>query len=164
MSYSSHEPSISDLLIAFLSSSRSSYQFHKILNERSVARYKKESIHTSLYRLKNTGHVANRNGYWSATEKGRDRKLYKDADLLSYIPSPFNTDADPVNIVAFDIPEKDRRKRNWLRNQLKIFGYKMLQQSLWLGPGPLPQDFLKRLVILKLRDRVKIFATKSKKS
>ena len=47
--------------------------------------------------------------------------------------------------------------RRWLRNQIKIFGYKMLQQSLWLGPGPLPPAFLKRLEDLKIRKNVKTF-------
>jgi len=56
-----------------------------------------------------------------------------------------------------DIPEQNRILRNWLRNQIKIFGYKMLQQSLWIGPSPLPPPFLKRLEDLNIRKNVKTF-------
>jgi hypothetical protein len=38
----------------------------------------------------------------------------------------------------------------------------MLQQSLWLGPGPLPQEFLKRLNELGIRENIKIFPIKKK--
>ena len=81
----------------------------------------------------------------------------KETHLLSYISSPFKKDSATSMIVSFDIPEVDRKIRYWLRNQLKIFGYKMLQQSLWLGPSPLPLSFLKRLEDLNIRKNVKTF-------
>jgi hypothetical protein len=33
----------------------------------------------------------------------------------------------------------------------------MLQQSLWIGPGPLPGSFLKRLEDLNIRKNIKTF-------
>ena len=62
-----------------------------------------------------------------------------------------------------DIPEKDRFMRHWLRNKIKIFGYKMLQQSLWIGPGPLPSSFLKRLEDLDIKKNIKIFKITKRK-
>jgi CRISPR-associated endonuclease Cas2 len=84
--------------------------------------------------------------------------------LFSYFLSPFNKNQQPNTIISFDIPEINRAKRNWLRNQIKIFGYTMLQQSLWIGPGPLPPDFLKRLNELGIRKNIKIISINKKNS
>ena len=80
----------------------------------------------------------------------------------AYITSPFNSKSQKNTIVSFDISEGDRKTRNWVRNQLKIFNYEMLQQSLWFGPGPLPREFLTRLTDLRIRKNVKIFNTKQR--
>ncbi len=153
-------PSIGDLLVATITSHRSSASFYKILREREFARYKERSVRVALSRLNKRGYLNNKKGNWSLTKKG---KVYNNKNLLfSYIPSPFNKNQQPNTIISFDITEADRIKRNWLRNQIKIFGYKMLQQSLWLGYGPLPADFLKRLTDLDIRKNVKIFTVRKK--
>jgi|ERR1035437_3773837 phenylacetic acid degradation operon negative regulatory protein len=159
MSYDS--PSIGDLLIATLCSARSTRRFYAIIREREFNRYKENSVRVSLSRLHKKGYLTNLSRSWSLTKKG---KLYaRDIRLFSYLPSPFEKNSAENTIVSFDIPEPDRFVRNWLRNQIKIFGYKMLQQSLWIGPGPLPSSFLVRLKELKIREKVKIFS-KAKKS
>ena len=84
-------------------------------------------------------------------------------ELFQNFPNPFNENEPHTVILSFDIPEKDRIKRNWLRNQIKIFGYKMLQQSLWVGPGPLPAVFIKRLEKMSIRKHVKTFKISKKK-
>jgi len=161
MSYKSKfSPSIGDLLIATITSHRSSAQFHKILREREFARYKEKSVRMTLSRLHKKGYLNNKKGNWSLTQKGR---TYNNRNLLfSYIPSPFDKNQQSNTIISFDIAEADRVKRNWLRNQIKIFGYKMLQQSLWLGPGPLTQEFFKRLTDLDIRKNIKIFTINKK--
>lgn len=154
---------IGDLLIAMLLSGRSSYQFRKIIREREFARYQEKSVQVALSRLKRSGYLKNSlSGEWTLTSKGR---LYANKNTLySYIPSPFNKDSKHGTIVSFDIPGPQRAVRDWLRNQIKIFGYTMLQQSLWLGPGPLPKEFLKRLRDLKIRENVKIFSVTKRNS
>ena len=148
-----YKEGLTDLLFAMLESGRNSYRFRQILRERELKRYKGESIRVGLYRLKKKGYLDYRFEKWSLTQKGRE---YSSKSKLSdYLPSPFKKENTDRIIIAFDIPEKERKKRNWLRNQIKIFGYKMLQQSLWIGPGPLPDDFLKRLKDLKIREKVK---------
>ena len=153
MSYQS--PSISTLIIATLCSAKSSYRFHMIVREREFVKYKKESIRVTMSRLSKKGLLKNSQAGWSLTKKGRI--LIKRNNLVSYIPSPFNKNSPASIILSFDIPESNRKTRNWLRNQIKIFNYKMLQQSLWIGPGPLPQLFLKRLDKLDIRKNIKIF-------
>ncbi|HEV7424037.1 MAG TPA: hypothetical protein VGO21_02485 [Candidatus Paceibacterota bacterium] len=153
MSYNS--PSIGDLLIATLGSGRSTRQFYTIIREREFKRYKKESVRVGLSRLHTKGYLINSPSGWSITKKGR--KLLKNNRLLDYIESPFKENAPSTMIISFDIPEKDRILRNWLRSQLKIFNYKMLHQSLWIGPGPLPSSFIKRLEDLNIRKNIKTF-------
>jgi len=150
-----NSPSITNLLIATLTSGRSARSFYRILHEREFKKYKRESVKVALSRLHKKGYINNSASGWSMSKKGIER--LRETRLLSYISSPFKKDSATSMIISFDIPEKDRRIRHWLRNQLKIFGYKMLQQSLWLGPSPLPLSFLKRLEDLKIRKNVKTF-------
>lgn len=156
MSRQFNSPTITDLLIATLGSGRNTKTFYKILREREFERFKKESVQVTLSRLHKKGYVNYSSKEWSLTEKGRHHT--KNVRLLSYLQSPFKKDSPDTTIVSFDIPEPNRKIRNWLRNQIKIFGYKMLQQSLWIGPGPLPASFLKRLEELKIRENIKIFS------
>lgn len=152
MIYSS--PSIGDLLMATLFSARNTRKFHSIIREREFRRYKKESVRVGLSRLHTKGYLTNTTSGWLITKNGK--KYIKNISLLSYIQSPFEKNSPEHTVVAFDIPEKNRVVRNWLRNQIRIFGYKMLQQSLWIGPGPIPSSFLKRLEDLNIRKNVKI--------
>jgi len=153
---SKYSPSIGDLLLATLGSARSTKRFREILRERQFASYKAKSVRVTLSRLNKKGYLNNCENSWSLTQKGRSHS--KNVYLFSYISSPFGTNTTSTKIISFDIPESERPKRNWLRNQIKIFGYKMLQQSLWLGPSPLPKSFLKRLEELNIRKNVKIFS------
>jgi DNA-binding transcriptional regulator PaaX len=152
--------SLTDLLIATLASSRNSYLFKSILKERKLQRYKEQSTRNTLYRLQKKGYVCKSSNGWSLSNKGI--KYFQERELYEYIPSPFKKDSLPNTIVAFDIPENKRKIRNWLRNQIKIFGYKMIQQSLWIGPGPLPTTFLKRLENLEVRKNIKTFRINKK--
>jgi hypothetical protein len=68
--------------------------------------------------------------------------------------------ASPRNLVVmYDFPKDKIKERNWFRRQLQKFDYIMIQKSVWVGPSPLPGDFLSyvrsiglsnRLVTLKL--------------
>jgi DNA-binding transcriptional regulator PaaX len=148
-------PSIGDLLIATLCSARNTRKFHSIIRKREFNRYNKESVRVALSKLHNKGYVDNSVSGWLITKKGK--KYSQNVKPLSYITSPFTENSQPSMIISFDIPENNRAVRHWLRNQIKIFGYKMIQQSLWIGPSPLPAVFLKRLEDLNIRKNVKTF-------
>jgi len=64
---------------------------------------------------------------------------------------------DKFIIIIFDIPEKIRRKRNWLRSALNNLGLKMIQKSVWVGKTKLPKTFLDDVKNLNLVDFVEIF-------
>jgi len=62
-----------------------------------------------------------------------------------------------VVIVVFDIPEKDRRKRDWLRYALRELGFTLVQRSVWMGKTILPREFISDLRALGLDKFVEIF-------
>ena len=45
-------------------------------------------------------------------------------------------------IVMYDIPKDKKKEREWFRRHLQKFDYIMVQKSVWVGPSPLPKDFL----------------------
>lgn len=115
---------------------------------------RKSSVQTSLTRLRKKGYISSSQGRWSMTEKGRE--FFHDFNLKQFV-SPFKKESKKDLLVMFDIPEGRRRYRNWLRDQLREFGYVMVQQSVWVGPSPLPLEFKKYLKELDLQRNIKTF-------
>jgi DNA-binding PadR family transcriptional regulator len=66
-------------------------------------------------------------------------------------------DSNRTSIVIFDIPEKYRRKRDWLRVAITNLGFKMIQKSVWIGDVKISKDFLESLKNLYLLEYVEIF-------
>ncbi|MBI4084964.1 MAG: hypothetical protein HY432_00435 [Candidatus Liptonbacteria bacterium] len=116
-------------------------------------------VRVTLSRLKKKGFVENKRGLWQITKAGRTYLTNK----IPLFPehSKKVSKSMPKNIVvSFDIPEKFRHKRNWLRLELSYLGFEMLQKSLWLGPAPLPEEFADSLRKLQLLPHVKFFEAK----
>lgn len=63
-----------------------------------------------------------------------------------------------LKIIIFDIPERQRRKRRWLREALRNIKFTMLQKSVWAGKTKLPQRFLEDLDAMDISRYVEIFA------
>ncbi|TSD04735.1 MAG: hypothetical protein Greene071436_72 [Parcubacteria group bacterium Greene0714_36] len=63
-----------------------------------------------------------------------------------------------LTIVSFDISEKERRKRDWIRRCLVEMDFKMLQKSVWAAHGGVHEDFIHALRERKLLDAVHIFS------
>ena len=49
-----------------------------------------------------------------------------------------------------------RKERDWLRRHLKRFDYIMIQKNIWVGPSPLPKDFLDYIKSISLLDKLVI--------
>ncbi|MCX6757357.1 MAG: CRISPR-associated endonuclease Cas2 [Candidatus Nomurabacteria bacterium] len=71
--------------------------------------------------------------------------------------SSFQKSAPKNLIVMYDIPHLQKKERDWFRRHLIRFGYIMIQKSVWVGPSPLPKDFLKYLKEIKIGDKFKTF-------
>ena len=69
-------------------------------------------------------------------------------------------DKEKIILFIFDIPEKERHKRVWIRFYLEKFGFRILQKSVWWGKGGLPKEFIKDLKKYNLLSYVHIFSVK----
>jgi DNA-binding transcriptional regulator PaaX len=68
------------------------------------------------------------------------------------------TDKAPKNlIVMYDIPSDKRKERDWFRRHLQKFDYIMIQKSVWVGPSPLPVDFLSYVKSIGLLNKLRTF-------
>jgi len=66
--------------------------------------------------------------------------------------------SDKTIIVIFDIPEKFKHKRNWLRQRLVEMDFKKVQNSVWMARVKLPSEFINDLRNLKMLSYVEIFS------
>ena len=118
---------------------------------------KEGTIRSTLSRLKKRGLVTNKNNVWQITEAGRrycEEKIFRKAQRKK--------DAERVKnmIVIFDVPEKEKYKRDWLRRELAGMGFTVLQKSVWFGPSPLSQDFVRSAGEMSVLQYMKFFEAK----
>jgi DNA-binding transcriptional regulator PaaX len=71
--------------------------------------------------------------------------------------STFKKDTPKNLIVMYDIPDNKKKERDWFRRHLKKFDYIMIQRSVWVGPSPLPKDFLDYVKDIGLKKQLKTF-------
>ena len=92
---------------------------------------------------------SNKNNLPKKGEKGRRYYQYRRFIFNFPLASPKNL------IVMYDIPSNKRKERDWFRYHLKKFDYVMIQKSVWVGPSPLPKDFLKYVKSIGLLNQLK---------
>ena len=129
------------------------YPERKKLNE--------DTLRTTLYRLKNKGLVSKNGSMWSITKSGREFIRSENRRLPHTATKPLSPKINKNMIIAFDIPEVHKKKRAWLRFELTNLGFEPIQKSVWFGPSPLPEGFIRSLSELHMLDFLKFFkATK----
>ena len=147
-------------ILALILTTRSS---SKIIHAAIDGDYSRQQVSKSLYSLKKRGLVKYNNGEWVITKKGR--KYYGDKRWnlyrYFYLKNTSNKNGKMM-LIMFDIPEKERSKRDWLRSQLKLFGFKQVQKSVWFGPRNLPRDFFTYIKELGVGEYIKMFKTNGK--
>ena len=117
------------------------------------------ALYLTMARLKNNGLVTKNGDLIKITKKGKEWHTKKKESILPNHSSKTDTKKDYIKniIIAFDIPESYRRKRDWLRIELTILGFSPIQKSVWFGSAPLPQNFIKDLNDLKMLQYLKFF-------
>lgn len=126
----------------------------------------RQQFYRTLHYLKRQELVAKKetgsNARWALTQRGRERmQHYKKSRLNPFSASSIvftQAAGDGVTIVAFDIPEKERRKHDWVRTCLVAMGFKKLQKSVWMAKGTVDEDFVHALRDRNLLQHVHIFA------
>lgn len=81
-------------------------------------------------------------------------KIHKRTFLHTFL-SGLSEDSPKNLIVMYDIPHEKKKERDWFRRHLKKFNYIMIQKSVWVGPSPLPKDFLEYITSIGLRKKLK---------
>jgi len=113
------------------------------------------SLRGTISYLLKEGFVENCNGLY-ITPKGKNY-IKRKIDSLKQFNFKFTKKAPKNLIVMFDVPESKKAKREWLRWHLKKFDYLMIQKSVWVGPSPLPKEFLDYIKDISLKENIKTF-------
>ena len=95
-------------------------------------------------------------GLPSLSDPKKKESKQKRQYLHSFV-SCFSEGAPKNLILMYDIPHARKKERDWFRRQLKNFDFIMIQKSVWVGPSPLPKDFLDYLKRIGLQDKFKTF-------
>lgn len=101
---------------------------------------------------------------WHLTKQGFEKRDMLHSQHAAALPQTRYAAEPSVewNIVMFDVPETEKRKRGWLRRTLVEMGFRQLQKSVFAGRIKLPPSFLHDLRRLRLLPCIEIFAiTKS---
>ncbi len=147
------EVSFSDFIVSHLLSWRSVRIQRRVLYELvKKRRHKNQQIfNNNLHRLKNKGVIS---------FDSKKNVVINKKELQSYV-SFKNMNVKPTGeiqvLVLFDIPEKKRKVRNWLRLQLKLWNFKMIQQSAWLGGRSITERIFRPLKSIRYKKMRKSF-------
>ncbi|MEK9168262.1 MAG: CRISPR-associated endonuclease Cas2 [Patescibacteria group bacterium] len=131
--------------------------------ERNLKRQAKQRYYNMVYYLKKDGLIGeeqkNNKRFFILTKKGKEKLTYLKEQNKRRLPETvyLKEENNKFVIVVFDIPELEKRKREWLRAVLVNLGFKMIQKSVWMGKVKIPKEFLEDLFKMKLVDFVEIF-------
>ena len=151
------------LILAFIKAGRSSYWLRKNVNKelrKSETDYYEfldlQRLYKLINKLRKDGLVESHNKSWTITKFGylklnvlKSRFLHKEASTKK--------ETDVFKVIIFDVPEKYKSDREWLRSTLKNFGMTALQKSVFIGNAKLPTCFIKDLDERKILHHVQIF-------
>lgn len=154
----SRNMSIEEKIIRFLLEPKYKYKGMPVsaLGLPALFPYKKQSVSNAFYKSIKKGYIEKNNDFIKLLPSGRKYVENKKARLMTFY-SPFEKTAAKNLIVMFDIPEGQKAEREWFRYQIREFGYEMIQRSVWVGPSPLPKEFVDYLKEIKLKDCIKTF-------
>ncbi|MCL5004496.1 MAG: hypothetical protein M1170_00945 [Patescibacteria group bacterium] len=130
---------------------------------RQIDREEKLRFYDLLYRLRKEGLIENINKEnkksLQITKKGAEKlenlRLRKTNEFPQKVYKIENENT--FKIIIFDIPEKHRKKRGWIREVLRNLKFKMLQKSVWIGKTKLPEELIHNLKNFDLLPYVEIF-------
>jgi CRISPR-associated endonuclease Cas2 len=114
------------------------------------------SMQSMLSYVKRTGLITQGDKGWHLTPAGK-KYMQRKEDSLQQFEHNFTKETPKNLIVMFDIPETQKAEREWFRWHLKKFNYKMIQKSVWVGPSPLPKEFMDYIEKIKLKNSIKTF-------
>jgi CRISPR-associated endonuclease Cas2 len=130
-------------------------------SQTKINKQTKRNFNDFLYRLRKDNLIAeakkDQRHFLGLTPKGK--KVLEKLRLNNLPAGKYAIgEEDTWKILIFDIPEKERRKRFWLRNTLKNLKFKMVQKSVWVGKVKLPRQFIRDLDRIDILSYIEIFS------
>ena len=127
------------------------------INKWQEDREEKKKFSRLVYLMKREGIIESTgrrgvSGVLNITKRGKSLVKSSGRSYLDQKPEEDNC----YKIIAFDIPEKERKKRKWLRGTLACLGFTMIQQSVWFGRSKIPKEFTEDLVSKEIFNKVEI--------
>lgn len=126
----------------------------------------KQRLRSLLYYLKKQGLIARKVKHgmrpvFGLTAAGKDKKGIMAATAWRRTLSPdYETEpADAITVVIFDIPERYRPQRAWLRSALRTMKFVLIQKSTWAARLKLPPAFMHDLQTIGILPHVLIMST-----
>ncbi|OGI66267.1 hypothetical protein A3A95_01970 [Candidatus Nomurabacteria bacterium RIFCSPLOWO2_01_FULL_39_18] len=138
------------------------YEYRKCQRVSEFRKYNEEDLRKRrrrlqvfISKLKHDGLIKEVKNKLTISNAGRKKIL----DLKNNLPDRhYQTENQRgLVIISFDIPEKLRRKRNWLREVVKNLQFGMVHKSVWIGKVKIPHEFILDLELLKIIEFVEIF-------
>src|SRR3989344_528013 len=106
----------------------------------------RSNFYSSFSHLKKRGFIKKYSDTFRPTKAGEKEAFFANLDARAAMHKHQKRKWDGYwRMIIFDVPEKKRRYRDYLRQMLKTLGFKELQKSTWVTPYPIP-DFLKELL------------------
>ncbi len=128
-----------------------------------------QQFYSFLNKLKNQGLIEKnktdeKKSIWKITKKGLEKlNLIKEKKLFSKQTVNYKKESDnKIKIVIFDVPEKERYKRTWLRATLVFLNFALLQESVWVGKNKIPEQFIYDLREREMLPYIQIFEISKK--
>lgn len=119
----------------------------------------RKSIQNTLYRLKKKKLITKTRTGWSASKSTQATLENRSSFYESHTDTAQKNNSNKM-IVMYDVPEELKNKRDQLRDSLKILNFKQKQKSVWIGPAPLPKEFVKYLGDLRILKYINFFEVK----
>ncbi len=147
-----------DFYKVFLAELPDSYPGFKLMKVmfgyNSKKKFEKKIINANISRLKKQGLITeDKDREFRLTIKGEEMVTYI-KDRHSILEKPWDK---KIRVVVFDIPEKEKRLRQWLRAELGLLAFKPLQKSVYIGKYPIPEDLYQDLIKNDIFNNVHIF-------
>ncbi len=122
----------------------------------------KNTTNKTLSRLKEKGLITTNDGKWKITQAGKEfLESKKRNEIRKFDFSDLNINREKKLIITFDIPEKKRKYRDWLRAELVGLGFELVHKSVWFGPV-LPKEFVEYLEDIGLTQYLRFFKATAK--
>jgi DNA-binding transcriptional regulator PaaX len=118
--------------------------------------YKYQTLANKCSDLKKKGYIQEKNGSYFITYKGEEFLNDNKGKFKNFFAVSSNQNKKDL-LVMYDISEDMKSQRDWFRRQLKNLGFIMIQRSVWVGPSPLPKEFLEYVKEIKIGDNFKTF-------